>query len=129
MTTKLSLIIESDIKPQKERELKNIVHELCDFVERTEPGTLRYDWFIRSNSQSVILLEEYASIEAAMFHGSNYAPYREALDAVRIVKRRVICSAVDDATKGRLKSMAPEFYEPFKLSSAKSSGSPEGKAE
>jgi len=119
MTTKLLLIIESDIKPGKEQELRDIVHELCDFVERSEPGTLRYDWFISSETQTIRLIEEYESMSAAAFHGTNYAPYREKLDLVRTVRRRTVCGDLTDDIKDSMRFMEPEFYEPLVSPSAK----------
>jgi len=113
MTTPLLLIIESDIIPEKEQELRDIVAELCEFVERTEPGTLRYDWFICSENQTIRLIEEYESIAAALLHGSNYAPYRKALDGVRTVRRRTVCGELTDEVKESLRVLNPEFYEPI----------------
>ena len=70
MTTPLLLIVESDINPQKEQELRNIVHELCDVVERTEPGALRHDWFIYSETQTTRLVEEYESSHSMPSRGT-----------------------------------------------------------
>ena len=71
MTDNILFLIESEILPGKEAELRGVVRELAQHVTATEPGTLRYDWFINTEAQTVRLVEEYDSFESAMFHGTN----------------------------------------------------------
>lgn len=111
MSSKILFLVESDILPGKEDELRQAVADLKQHVAATEPGTLRYDWFINSDASSLRLVEEYDSMQSAIFHGSNYAAFRLKLDELRVVKRRTICGDLSDEAKAMLAPMAPEFFE------------------
>lgn len=111
MSSNILLLIESDILPGKEAELRQVVADLKQHVAATEPGTLRYDWFINTDANSLRLIEEYDSMQSAIFHGANYEAFRLKLDELRVVKRRTVCGDLSDEAKAMLASMAPEFFE------------------
>ncbi len=111
MSDKILMLIESDILPGKEAELRKLVSELTQHVAATEPGTLRYDWFINSDTQKLRLVEEYDSMQSAIFHGTNYKEFRIKLDDLRVVTRRTICGNLSDETKAMLKPLNPEYFD------------------
>lgn len=113
MTDSILFLIESDILPGKEAELRGVVHDLVQHVAATEPGTLRYDWFIDTETQTLRLVEEYDSVPSMIFHGSNYKEFRIRLDELRVVTRRTICGDVADDLKEMLAPMNPEYFEPL----------------
>ena len=114
MTSTILFLIESEILPGKEAELREVVSELATHVAASEPGTLRYDWFINTETQTLRLVEEYDSLESAAFHGQNYRAFRIRLDELRIVTKRTICGDVSDEAKAMLASMEPEYFEPMR---------------
>jgi quinol monooxygenase YgiN len=111
MSDKILMLIESEIRPGKEEELRKVVGELKQHVAATEPGTLRYDWFINTADQTLLLVEEYDSIESAGFHGANYKEFRERLEPLREVVRRTVCGDFSDEVKAMLKPLNPEYFE------------------
>lgn len=111
MADNILLLIESDILPGKEAELRQVVAELKQHVTATEPGTLRYDWFINTDTNSLRLIEEYDSMQSAIFHGGNYKTFRLKLDELRLVTRRTVCGNLSDQAKAMLAPMRPEFFE------------------
>ena len=111
MSGSILFLIESEILPGKEAELREVVSELVAHVVATEPGTLRYDWFVDTEAQTLRLVEEYDSFESAMFHGKNYRTYRVRLDELRVVAKRTICGEVSDEAKAMLAPMAPHYFD------------------
>lgn len=111
MADNILLLIESDILPGMESELRQVVADLKQHIAATEPGTLRYDWFINTESNSLRLIEEYDSMQSAIFHGANYKAFRLQLDELRVVKRRTVCGDLSDEAKAMLAPMNPEFFE------------------
>ncbi len=111
MTDNLLFLIESEILPGKEAELRAVVRELAQHVSATEPGTLRYDWFINTEVQTVRLVEEYDSFASAMFHGKNYAEFRIKLEKLRVVTKRTICGDLSDENKAILDLLQPEYFQ------------------
>lgn len=113
MTSSMLFLIESDILPGKEGELRDVVRELAEHVAATEPGTLRYDWFIDTQAQAIRLVEEYDSFESAMFHGKNYREFRIRLDELRVVTKRTICGDISDEAKAMLAPLQADFFDPI----------------
>tara|TARA_R110002110_G_scaffold70800_1_gene189488 strand:+ start:19164 stop:19505 length:342 start_codon:yes stop_codon:yes gene_type:complete len=111
MSNTILMLIESDILPGKEAELRKLVGELKQHVAATEPGTLRYDWFINSDTQSLRLVEEYDSLSSAAFHGANYKEFRIKLDELRVVTRRTICGDLSADAKAMLEPLKPEYFD------------------
>lgn len=111
MNSTMMFLIESEILPGKEAELRQVVSELGAHVAATEPGTLRYDWFINTQAQTIRLVEEYESFESALFHGKNYREFRIRLDELRVVTKRTICGDVSDEAKELLAPMEPDYFE------------------
>lgn len=113
MADNLLFLIESEILPGKEAELREVVTELAEHTASTEPGTLRYDWFINTETQTVRLVEEYESFDAAMFHGENYRAFRIRLEDLRVVTSRTICGDVSGDAKAVLDLLQPDYFEPM----------------
>lgn len=111
MADHLLFLIESEILPGKEAPLRGVVRELTQHVTATEPGTLRYDWFINTEAETLRLVEEYDSFESAMFHGKNYAEFRIRLDELRVVTKRTICGDISDEAKATLDLLEPEYFD------------------
>lgn len=111
MSGSILFLIESEILPGKEAELREVVSELSEHVVATEPGTLRYDWFVDTEAQTLRLVEEYDSFESAMFHGKNYRAFRIKLDELRVVTKRTICGDVSDEAKAILAPLQADYFE------------------
>ena len=67
------LIIETAIKPGRLEDFKSAAAALRE-LSSTEPGTLRYDWYISRDGTRQITLEEFADSDAFIAHHDHVAP-------------------------------------------------------
>src|SRR5258708_8609559 len=82
MSDNLIGIAENNINAGQYDNLKALLREMMDSIQRDEPGTLNYEWFIAEDGKSVDAFERYVDSGACMVHLGNLGPkYGERLVA------------------------------------------------
>lgn len=69
----MTLLVQCEFRvrqPDKEPELVRIARALAS-AAATEPGTLRYQWFVSQKPGHYTILEEYVDADAAETHNGN----------------------------------------------------------
>ena len=64
--------LDMNVAPEKAENLDKFVAYLSETVERTEPGTIYYKYFISEDRTKVSLLEVYKDDPAALFHVNSF---------------------------------------------------------
>jgi quinol monooxygenase YgiN len=83
----MSLLVQLELKVRDGREAEFLrVARALAAAARTEPGTLRYQWFTTQKPGHYTILEEYVDADAAEAHNHHVAPLlREAFAVVDLV--------------------------------------------
>ena len=82
MSNNVLVVAENNINAGQLDNLKALLMEMMDTIQRDEPGTLNYEWFIADDGKSVHVYERYADSGACMAHLGNIGPkYGERLHA------------------------------------------------
>jgi quinol monooxygenase YgiN len=70
----MSLLVQLEFKahPGRDAELLRVARALAA-AAATEPGTLRYEWFVAPTPGHYSILEEYVDADAAEVHNNNVA--------------------------------------------------------
>lgn len=78
MSDNLIVIAENNTNDGQLDNLKALLTEMIGSIQRDEPGTLNYEWFISEDGKSVDVYERYVDAGACMVHlgnlGQTYAP-------------------------------------------------------
>ncbi|MBJ6759156.1 antibiotic biosynthesis monooxygenase [Myxococcaceae bacterium JPH2] len=69
----LTVICEFKARTNSEAEFVRVARALAAAV-KTEPGTLRYDWFVTQKPGHYSIIEEYVDADAAETHNNHVAP-------------------------------------------------------
>lgn len=112
MTNSIVLLVESEVVPGKVDDLQKLIAEVSAHCHATEPGMMRYDWFISPDGSSVRVLEEYADSEAIRFHGQNYASFQPALGECRTVRSLQLLGEPDDELREIMESRGAPIFAP-----------------
>jgi quinol monooxygenase YgiN len=83
----MSLLVQLEFKvrPGGEAEFLRLARALAS-AAATEPGTLRYEWYVTQKPGHYAILEEYVDADAAEAHNNHVAPLlREAFAVVDLV--------------------------------------------
>lgn len=94
--------LDMNVAPEKAENLDKFVAYLSETVERTEPGTIYYKYFISEDRTKVSLLEVYKDDPAALFHVNSFlqAAHRdEFLETFEIINFQVLGSSSEDLKK------------------------------
>jgi quinol monooxygenase YgiN len=79
----MSLVVLCEFKARTDGEAEFVrVARALATAAATEPGTLRYQWFVTQKPGHYSILEEYADADAAETHNGNVAPLLGKLFAV-----------------------------------------------
>jgi quinol monooxygenase YgiN len=87
----MSLVVQLEFKvrPGKETEFLRLARALAD-AAATEPGTLRYQWYVTPRAGHYSILEEYVNADAAKAHNEHVAPLlREIFGVVELVSAAI----------------------------------------
>ena len=79
----VTVVAVATVVPGKLDELIDLVEELAAHTKETEPGMMGYRWYLNADKTEITVLETYENSAAVLFHGKNYQPFSERLDAVR----------------------------------------------
>ena len=96
MSEKIISVVQSNIVPGKQEELKSLLEEMIEFCRQTEPGLLAYDWYINEAGTTCTVIEQYQDSNALLYHGQNYQRFTEALNQCRTIQSLVINGNVSD---------------------------------
>ncbi len=104
----ITLIVEFRIKSGKLADFESAAAALRVVVQRDEPGTLRYDWWLSSDGTRDVNLEVFADSDALVAHMANTAPLLpDLLAAAEVVRVEVLGvlteaghAAIDNAATG-----------------------------
>jgi quinol monooxygenase YgiN len=81
----LLVLCEFRARPDKEAEFLRLARALATSAA-TEPGTLRYEWFVTQKPGHYSIIEEYVDADAAEAHNNHVEPLlREAFAVVDLV--------------------------------------------
>ncbi len=112
MSDEITLLVESKISDGKRGDLLEVVARLKRHVAATEPDTLRYDWFIDAEGKTARVVEVYASSEAVIFHGQNYASFAKELADLRTVVSLSVCGMPSKALAEAFGARGAGFFGP-----------------
>jgi quinol monooxygenase YgiN len=91
-----TLLVEFDIKPGRTDDFKTAAEALFAKTQ-SEPGTLRYEYFLSGDGTSNVNIEVFKDADAFVFHNRNVADLVPALfDTLDKVSIAVIGDANDD---------------------------------
>jgi len=91
-----TLLVEFDIKPGQTEAFK-VASEALFAKTQSEPGTLRYEYFLSDDGTSNMNIEVFTDADAFVFHNRNVADLVPALfETLDKVKIAVIGDANDD---------------------------------
>ncbi len=68
MNDNVLMIAENDIIAGQLENLKALILEMTETINRDEPGTLNYEWFIADDGKSAHVYERYANSETCLSH-------------------------------------------------------------
>ena len=77
----LVVVIECEVRPDGDAEFVRVARALAAAVA-TEPGTLRYQWFVTQTPGHYSIIEEYTDADAAETHNHHVEPLLRELFAV-----------------------------------------------
>jgi quinol monooxygenase YgiN len=98
-------VLELQVQPGREKDLKALMEEMVVATQADEPGTLNFEWSTSPDGKLCHLHERYVDSAAAMTHvaafGERYAArFLEALKPVRFVVYGAPTQEVKDALAG-----------------------------
>lgn len=107
----ITLIVEFAIKPGQGPAFAAAASRMREVVERTEPGTSRYDWWLSSDGERDVNIEVFADSDALVRHMDNTAPLLPDLVATADVVRVEVLgdlspaahAAIDEAATGHFR--------------------------
>ena len=90
MSDNVYWVLELGIKPGELDNFKELMKEMVQATQATEPNTLNYEWTISEDSKSCHIYERYADSAALMTHlaacGEKFAErFMAALEPTRVV--------------------------------------------
>lgn len=104
----ITLIVEFAIKPGQRPDFEAAAARMREVVQRDEPGTLRYDWWLSTDGSRDVNIEVFADSDALVKHMENTAPLLPDLVAAADVVRVEVLGelsvaahdAIDEASTG-----------------------------
>jgi quinol monooxygenase YgiN len=104
----ITLIVEFAIKPGKLADFESAASAMREMVQRDEPGTLRYDWWLSDDGGRDINIEVFVDSDALVTHMGNTGSLLPGLLACADVVRVEVLgdltqaghAAIDDAATG-----------------------------
>jgi len=103
------LIVDIAIKPGRLEDFKAAAATLRE-LSSSEPGTLRYDWYISEDGTRQVTVEEFADSAAFVAHNEHAAPAVPALLETADVTAAQVLGDVDDEARERLKALAAVHF-------------------
>lgn len=111
MTQHVILSTDSQIQPGKVRQLEKLLERLLQHIQRTEPGTLYYGWFIDEKLERCHVIQHYMDGDALLFHLHNYKPFAAELNSLRKVERVVCCGSIPEGLVDGFNTAGVDMFE------------------
>ena len=108
--TKIYTYAKFAIHDGKAEEFKSLARECSEIVNRDEPGTLFYEWFLNEAETECVALDCYVNLDAVMKHVQNIGPTMREILA--ITDRYVEIYGADPTERfgGRTTARPGEFF-------------------
>lgn len=113
MSKNVILLVESTLLTHDLVEVNALIDEVSAHCRSTEPGMVRYDWFVSPDRRRVRVVEEYVDSDAVRFHVQNYAPYLERMNAVRRIESMLLLGEPDQALVDAMQGRGAEIWAPL----------------
>lgn len=90
MGDQVSWILELNIQPGRENDLRGLAEEMIQATKAMEPGTLCYEWSVSADRKSCHIFEKYVDSAAVLAHVATFSErfaggFLEILIPVRFV--------------------------------------------
>ena len=105
-TNPIIFYLDLDVAEGKSDGAENFINYLAETVEKTEPKTMYYKYWISEDKKNVSLMEVYHSNEAAIFHMNAFAeaPHRDKFLETFIVSSFQVLGDTNAELKEALKA-------------------------
>jgi quinol monooxygenase YgiN len=106
-------MLDMQVAPGRQAELRALMHEMATATEANEPGTLDYEWSLSDDGTTCHLFERYRDCAAAEIHiatfGEQYAArFMELLTPTRVM----LTGAPNDAIRAALAPIGAVYLAP-----------------
>ena len=105
-TNPIIFYLDLDVADGKSDSADNFINYLVETVEKTEPKTMYYKYWISKDKKNVSLMEVYHSNEDAIFHMNAFAeaPHRDKFLETFIVKSFQVLGDTNDDLKNAMEA-------------------------
>jgi quinol monooxygenase YgiN len=112
MSSNVSWMLELEVQPGREDDLKALMAEMVGATQADEPGALSYAWSTSADGKRCHIYERYADSAAALTHVRTFGE-RFAGRFLEILKptRFVVYGSPDAAVKGALADFHPVYMQ------------------
>jgi quinol monooxygenase YgiN len=94
----------------KAEEFRRLATECFDTVQRTEPGTLFYEWFLNAAETECVAIDCYTGIDAMMEHVRHIGPLMRQLMTISDRYLEIYGFDPSETLGGRGTARPSEFY-------------------
>jgi len=112
MSSNVSWMLELEVQPGREGDLKALMAEMVGATQANEPGALNYEWSTSADGKRVHLHERYADSAAVMTHLGTFGErFAERFLAILKPVRFVVYGSPDAAVRGALADFGPVYMQ------------------
>ena len=112
MGSNVSWLLELEVQPGREEDLKALMAEMVGATRANEPGTLSYEWSTSADGRRCHIYERYTDSTAAMTHVATFGE-RFASRFLEVLKpiRFVVYGSPDAKVQGALAGFNPVYMQ------------------
>jgi quinol monooxygenase YgiN len=110
MVTKIYTYAKFAIHDGKAEEFKSLARECSEIVNRDEPGTLFYEWFLNPGETECVAIDCYADIDAMLEHIKHIGPLMRRLMTLSDRYLEIYGADPSPTLAGKSTARASEFY-------------------
>lgn len=112
MGSHVSWILELEVQPGREDDLRALIAEMVDATRSDEPGALMFEWSTSADGRRCHLHERYADSAAAMTHLGTFGErFADRFLAVLKPARFVVYGSPDAAVRSALAGFDPVYMQ------------------
>jgi quinol monooxygenase YgiN len=108
--SKISYILEFTIAGGKADEFKTKAQGYIDAVQKNEPGTLGYQWYVDDGGTRCLVHETFASSEALLAHLQHVGPSLPELLAIAPITRLEVLGSASTEAKDALAALGAVHF-------------------
>jgi quinol monooxygenase YgiN len=109
----ITLLVEFAVKDGRLDGYRSASARMRDAVQRAEPGTTRYDWWLSDDGKRGFNIETFADSAALAVHMANTAPLVADLVAAADVIRVEVLGALTDEGHAAIDEAATGYFGPL----------------